>query len=324
MNEVVAPDVWVSTVTDSPARRDLARLYTEALRASLAEASEGALRRAGEIGRQGFTQGLRLHDLVAIHHQALAMIPLRNPTLALPEEIVRAGEFFAEAVAPYEIAQRGFREATSALRHMNETLEREIQRIAHSVHDEAGQLFDAARLAMSAIGDDLPQAVRDRLREVGTTLDRAESELRRISHELRPLVLDDLGLVPALRALADGLSRRTGVRIRIESTLPRRPPGNVEMALYRVVQEALANVVRHARARTATVRLTLEGKGRLRCAVRDDGAGFDVGSLLSRREEGGLGLLGIRERLKAVGGSLLIDSVPGLGTELAALVPLEE
>ncbi len=305
MNEVVAPDVWVSTVIDSPARRDLAPLYTEALRASLAEASEGALRRAGEIGRQGFTQGLRLHDLVAIHHQALAMIALRNPTLALPEEIVRAGEFFAEAVAPYEIAQRGFREATSALRHMNETLEREIQRIAHSVHDEAGQLFDAARLAMSAVGDDLPPAVRDR-------------------HELRPLVLDDLGLVPALRALADGLSRRTGLRIRIESTLPRRPPGNVEMALYRVVQEALANVVRHAHARTATVRLTLEGKGRLRCAVRDDGAGFDVGSLLSRREEGGLGLLGIRERLKAVGGSLLIDSVPGLGTELAALVPLEE
>jgi signal transduction histidine kinase len=89
------------------------------------------------------------------------------------------------------------------------------------------------------------------------------------------------------------------------------------------VQEALANVVRHAHARTATVRLTLEGKGRLRCAVRDDGVGFDVGSLLSRRE-GGLGLLGIRERLKAVGGSLLIDSVPDLGTELAALVPLEE
>lgn len=324
MNEVVASDVLVSTVTDPPARRDLAPVYAEALRANLAEGSEGALRRASEIGRRGFAQGLRLHELVAIHHEALAMISLRDPSPALPEQIVRAGEFFAETIAPYEVAHRGFREATSALRHMNETLEREIQRIAHSVHDEAGQLLDAARLAMSSIDDDLPPSLRDRLREVGATLDRAETELRRISHELRPLVLDDLGLVPALRALADGISRRTGLRVRIDSSLPRRPPVNVETTLYRVVQEALANVVKHARARTATVRLTPEGKGRLRCAIRDDGIGFDVGSLPSRRGEGGLGLVGIRERLKAIGGSMWVDSVPGQGTELAAVVAVED
>jgi signal transduction histidine kinase len=325
MNEVAAPDALVANVTDSPAARHLAPLYADALRANLAETSEGALRRAYEIGRQGFAQGLGILELVAMHHEALARLSARDPgSDALPGQIVRAGEFFAESVSPYEMAHRGFREATSALRKLNETVEREIQRIAHSVHDEAGQLLDAARLAISAVGDDLPPILRERLREVGCMLDRAETELRRLSHELRPTILDDLGLVPALQLLAEGISRRAGLRVRIENSIARRPPANVETTLYRVVQEALTNVVRHSRARNATIQLARRGKGNLRCSVRDDGSGFDVASTLSDRGRGGLGLVGMRERLNAVGGRLRIRCQPGRGTELMADVPVED
>src|SRR5205807_408366 len=108
-----------------------------------------------------------------------------------------------------------------------------------------------------------------------------------------------------------------------ESSLARRPPANVETALYRVVQESLTNVVRHARARNATIQLARRGKGNLRCSIRDDGSGFDVASTLSNHAQGGLGLVGIRERLNAVGGSLQIHSQPGRGTELIADVPDE-
>jgi len=325
MNEVVARDVLVGSATDSSGHRDLAALYADALRANLAERSEGALQRAYEIGRQGFAQGLGILELVAVHHEALATLSKRDGgSVPLSQQIVRAGEFFAETLSPYEMAHRGFREATSALRKLNQTMEGEIQRIAHSVHDEAGQLLDAARLAMSAVGDDLPPILRERLREVGCMLDRAETELRRLSHELRPTILDDLGLVPALQLLAEGISRRAGLRVRIESSLARRPPANVETALYRVVQESLTNVVRHARARNATIQLARRGKGNLRCSIRDDGSGFDVASTLSNHAQGGLGLVGIRERLNAVGGSLQIHAQPGRGTELIADVPAED
>jgi signal transduction histidine kinase len=321
MNEMGAPDALVATATGVRARRDLAALYADALRANLAETSEGALRRAYEIGRHGFAHGLGILELAAMHHEALARISTRNPgSAALPEQIVRAGEFFAESLSPYEMAHRGFREATSALRKLNETMEREIQRIAHSVHDEAGQLLDAARLAISAVGDDLPPLLRERLREVGCMLDRAETELRRLSHELRPTVLDDLGLVPALQLLAEGISRRAGLGIRIENSVTRRPPANVETALYRVVQEALTNAVRHSHARSATIQLASRGKGNLRCSIRDDGSGFD----LSMAQRGGLGLIGMRERINAVGGRLQLRSQPGRGTELIADVPVED
>jgi two-component system, NarL family, sensor histidine kinase UhpB len=319
MNEVGARDALGATATGVPARLGLAALYADALRANLDETSENTLRRAYEIGRHGFAGGLGILELAAMHHEALARISRRDPALAaLPEQIVRAGEFFAESLSPYEMAHRGFREATSALRKLNETLEREIQRIAHSVHDEAGQLLDAARLAISAMGDDLPPLVRERLREVGCMLDRAENELRRLSHELRPTILDDLGLVPALQLLAEGISRRGGLGIRIENSLARRLPANVETALYRVVQEGLTNVVRHSRARNATIQLSRR-KGNLRCSVRDDGSGFDVAHV----PRGGLGLVGMRERLHAVGGKLQIRSQPGRGTELIAEVPVE-
>jgi signal transduction histidine kinase len=201
-------------------------------------------------------------------------------------------------------------------------MEREIQRIAHDVHDEAGPLLDAARLAMAGVADDLSPALQERFREIGAILDHAETELRRLSHELRPTMLDDLGLVPALQSLADRVSKRASLTVRVESSLEGRLRANVETALYRIVQEALTNVIRHSRASNVRVELSSEAR-MVRCVVRDDGVGF-VPAVLSGRSERGLGLLGIRERLNAIGGRLQIRSEPGRGTELLVEITLGE
>lgn len=209
-----------------------------------------------------------------------------------------------------------------ALRRLNETLEEEARRIAHALHDEAGQLLASVQLALEEVARTLAPPAGERLREVRRLLDLTEEQLRRLSHELRPTILDDLGLVPALEFLAGGVSARGGLRITVAGSWEGRLPALVETALYRSVQEALTNVTRHARATRVSVYLEREGEA-IRCAVRDDGGGFDVPAALARRGERGLGLIGIRERVAALGGTLEILSSPGRGCELAITIPLE-
>ncbi len=302
---------------------DRERAYSRALEDYLSRGGEDALQRAYEIGRIALSEGLGILDIAALHHAVLAQLLLRtNPPESLKQHLDRAQEFFGESLSPYEMAHRGFRDAISALHRLNETLEQEIQRIAHAVHDEAGQLLVAARLVMSDVSHELSPALQERLQEVGTILDQAEKQLRRLSHELRPTVLDELGLVPALQFLTEGISKRTGLSIQVQSSLKSRYVPNIEIALYRVVQEALTNVTKHARAKNVAIQLTSVARN-LHCLVHDDGVGFDAPSTLSGKGRSGLGLVGIRERLNAVGGTLQIDSVVGRGTELLVKIPVE-
>jgi signal transduction histidine kinase len=322
MSEGLVPGGLPTAGKDQLTAGDLVSFYTDALAANPGDVGEGALQRAYEIGRRGIAHGIGLLEIAALHHQALAKVVTdvsRSPRIQ--QQIRRAGQFLAECLSPYEMAQRGFNEAICALRRLNETMEGEIQRIAHAVHDEAGQLLDAARLAMSAVDRDANPVLRQRLHEIAGMLDQAEMELRRLSHELRPMILDDLGLVPALQVVAEGMARRNGLSMQVETCLEGRPPPNVETALYRIVQEALTNVIRHAHARNVKITLVRDAKGTLRCAIRDDGVGFDVVTVLSRKQRGGLGLIGIRERLNAVGGTLQIHSELHWGTELRIEIP---
>jgi len=305
--------------------QELEQSYSKALEEYLSIGGEDALRSAYEIGRTALAEGWSLLDMAAMHHAAIAQVlPGMSPSASLLTlNLGRAQEFFSESLSPYEIAHRGFQDATSALRRLNETLEQEIQRIAHAVHDEAGQLLIAARLAMSSVAHDIDPSLQKRLQEVGKIFDQVEEQLRRLSHELRPPILDDLGLVPALEFLADGVSTRAGLSIRIYSSLEDRFARNIETALYRVIQEALTNVTKHARAKSVEIRLTRVVKY-LHCQVRDDGVGFDVPTMLSCSAREGLGLIGIRERLHAVGGTLQIASAAGRGTELLVQIPVEK
>ena len=302
---------------------DVEHSYAKGLEEYLSGGGESALRSAYEIGRTALGHGLGVLDIAAMHHAALASVLHRmSGSAALEQDFDRAKEFFDESLSPYEMTHRGFREAILALRQLNETLENEIKRIAHTVHDEAGQLLVAARLAVAGVAHDVTPSLQERLQEVSTILDQVENHLRRLSHELQPTMLDDLGLVPALQFLTDGISKRSELSIGIQSSLKVRYAANIETALYRIIQEALTNVTKHARARNVKIRLTCVAKN-LHCRIRDDGMGFDLPTVLSRREQKGLGLVGIRERLNALGGTLHIDSEPGRGTELLVKIPVE-
>jgi signal transduction histidine kinase len=301
----------------------LERSYASALEEYLSTGGESALRSAYELGRSALADGRGVLDAATMHQEAIApLLERANLSVSHSQDLDRAQEFFRESLIPYEMALRGFQDATSALHQLNETLEQEIHRIAHAVHDEAGQLLFAARLAMSSMAHDIDPSLQERLQDVGAILDQVEKQLRRLSHELRPTILDDLGLVPALESLAESASKRAGLSIRTHSPLRDRYAQKIETAVYRVVQEALANIAKHAGATNVEIHLTRVDK-HLHCMVHDDGIGFDAPSVLSCRARGGLGLIGIRERLNAVGGTLQIDSAAGRGTKLLVKIPVE-
>ena len=217
------------------------------------------------------------------------------------------------------MAHRAVREANTALRGLNEFLEEQTRRISHELHDEAGQLLASVYLALDDVGRDLPAPAAARLQSVKTLLDEIEEELRRLSHDLRPTILDDLGLMAALDVLAEAVPRgpASGSRWKARGMIAFPPP--IETVLYRIVQEALNNVSKHAQASAVTVVVRREAR-RVCCSVRDDGVGFDPGTARSTAK--GIGLIGIRERLAALGGALSIDAAPGRGTELRVAIPL--
>jgi PAS domain S-box-containing protein len=196
--------------------------------------------------------------------------------------------------------------------------EEEARRIAHALHDEAGQVTASAGLILHELEPDLPARLRPRFkRALGLVLD-VEERLRRISHELRPTILDDLGFAAALGFLAESFSSRTGIEVDVRGEIgDGRLDATGEIALYRVAQEALSNVARHAAARRVLIELRSQ-KGAFRYAVRDDGRGFDS-SRAAR--SGGLGLVSMRERLEALGGSLVVRSSGRRGTEVIATLP---
>lgn len=209
-----------------------------------------------------------------------------------------------------------------ALRRLSENLELQAKSIAQALHDEAGQLLTSAHIALADAARDLPPAARERLQEVKKHLESVEDQLRRIAHELHPRILDDIGLVPALRFLAEGIEKRRGISIVVDATLARRLPSLIETTLYRFAQEALTNVSKHAKATHVTIRLEHDATT-LRCSIEDNGVGFDSEAVLARLGEQGFGLNGIRERLEALGGTVKFNSFPGRGTQLSITMPLE-
>jgi len=298
--------------------------YAASLREYAMGGGEAVLGLAYELGRRAIAERKSLLELVAIHHQILRELFQSSHDRKSQGHLVNAScDFLSECVSPYEMAQRGFQDAVKALRQLNETLEEEIKRIAYSVHDEAGQLLVAVHLAVANLAQELPQCQKEQVAQIEDLLNEIEKHLRRYSHELRPTILDDLGWIPAIRFLAEGISKRANLPIHIETKVSGRLPGTIETTLYRVVQEALTNAVKHAKAKNIWIRAWLKDQV-LHCAIRDDGAGFDAKAVQTSTGRKGLGLIAIRERLSAIGGTLWIDSSRRRGTELLIKLPREE
>lgn len=189
-----------------------------------------------------------------------------------------------------------------------QTQEEERRRVARELHDEAGQILSAAKIALDLEGRE----------EAARLVECALNQIRNLSHLLRPAELDDLGLLPALRNLAEDFEQRSRIHTRLllpESLAP--CAGDVEVTLYRVLQEALTNVARHAGAGEVEVCLRAEN-GRLRLTITDDGAGS------KSTPTPHLGLLGIRERVSALAGTLEITTADGSGFRLDAAIPVRE
>ena len=197
-----------------------------------------------------------------------------------------------------------------------------MDRIARELHDQAGQLLASVYLSLDTLRAHVAPGGGEKLERVIALLNQVEDEVRRVAHELRPVILDDLGLMPALRFLGEGMAQRATIPIRVAGSTAGRLPPRVETGLYRIAQEALSNVARHAHATRASIEVERDGS-EVRCRIRDDGRGFDPAAPARGEAGRGLGLDSIRERLAPLGGALEIHSRPGAGTELLIRVPLE-
>jgi signal transduction histidine kinase len=297
--------------------------YVSLLSEHVSGGGESTLGRAYELGRRAIAEQMSLVEIASLHHQALrGMIGDEKNAQRRQELLGASAEFLAECLSPYEMAHRGFQDAVKALRQLNETLEKEIKRIAYAVHDEAGQLLVAVHLALAELARELAKPQQEQIGRIEGLLNEVERHLRRYSHELRPTILDDLGWIPAIRFLAEGISKRSSLPIHIEATVSRRLSSAMETAIYRIAQEALNNIVKHAKAKNVWIH-AWQNKGVLFCSVRDDGVGFDPHHLQRASGQKGLGLVAMQERVSSIGGTLHIESNPGRGTEVRLQLSLE-
>lgn len=307
----------------SDRRCELAEDYVHALQHYLCEPEEPALARAHELGRKALTDGLGVLEMASAHSRALAAALNSVSGDADRARLLNAVEtFFIEALSPFEMAHRGFWDANVGLRRLNDVLEGQARRIAFALHDEAGQLLACVHLALAAVASSVPPELAQDIREARSLLDQTEQRLRNLAHEIRPPILDDMGLIPALELLSDGMSKRWGLAVAVQASINGSLPAIVETTLYRIAQEALTNVVRHAKATHASVILQ-QAVDKIACSIRDDGVGFDAVAVAIGKDAHGMGLTEIQERVTALGGNLHLGANTPCGAALTVEIPLQ-
>jgi signal transduction histidine kinase len=237
--------------------------------------------------------------------------------------LVTAPAVWLLAVAPL---RRLFEARGRLLRRLFESQEQERARIARDLHDGVGQNLTALLVGLRTIEDAGDVATAGaRARELRELASAAHGEVRRLARGLRPVALEELGLVPAVERLCEDFQRTHGVEVtlRLDPPLAARLDPGAETALYRIVQEGLANVARHARARAVELLFRKDGEGLL-LALRDDGRGFDAADLEALEgREGSFGLGSMRERALMLGGECAVRSRRGEGTSVEIRIPLE-
>ncbi len=205
--------------------------------------------------------------------------------------------------------------------HVLTAQEEERTRIARELHDDTAQALTSVLVRLRLLERSAEdKRLRSGLAELRDLTVETLEGVRRLAIDLRPPMLDDLGLEAAIQSHVQDFSRRWQINVNFTSSGLGRLPPNVELVLYRIVQEALSNVAKHASASRVETRLSRKGRT-LRLLVEDDGCGFDVETAKGSRQSG-LGLFGMEERLALIGGTLQVESSPGKGTRLSAEVPL--
>ena len=238
------------------------------------------------------------------------LLALRSE-LELVAEVVRS----ANATAPAE-AQSNLRNAS---RQVFQVIEQERMRIARDMHDGPAQSMSNLVLQAEILERlvNQPEAIMAELQDFKSSVRNALDETRQLIFDLRPMTLDDLGLVPTLRKYTREFGEKHGMQVRLHAVgEAQRLPGNIEGTLFRIIQEALTNVQKHARAQLVEVSLNLS-RERATATVKDDGQGFDVRAIEANQVENrNLGLISMRERCELERGVLEVKSQPGKGTEI--------
>jgi len=250
----------------------------------------------------------------------------RDPFTALDESFLRAlGQQVGAALEQadlYERLEARTVELATLSARMVEQHEEERRRLSRELHDETAQVFSAVKIELGVLRDGASQPVAQRLDRALDLVDAGIRSVRNVVNDLRPSLLDDLGLLPALRSLVGEFGERSGIAIRLDAA-PAVPPlsKEAELALFRALQEALANVARHAAARAVEVGIRVD-RGTVVLEVRDDGRGIPTGAEVRDFERAGhMGLAGMRERIGALGGAVRFEGRPGEGVRLEVRLP---
>jgi signal transduction histidine kinase len=271
------------------------------------------------------------HEQLLVTYAAQVAIIIRNAQLyeeltASKEDLER--KVIARTQELQEAKEALLQKAGQLQRLLNETVgvqERERQRIAQDMHDGINQLLIGAMLELKSarerLGVDDHASAEVSLQRVKDVLDRIERDLREIVYDLRPPTLDALGLAPSLRRYAERFQQyfRTPCEVRVEGE-PYRLPPDIEIGIYRIMQEALQNVSAHSQAKQAVVTIAFLPEA-VALSVVDDGEGFDL-DLVQRNQIGHLGIMGMQERTESLGGQLVIQTGPRQGTQINLRIPV--
>jgi signal transduction histidine kinase len=364
----------------------LARRYASILCRYLANGEEAVLEEAYALGRWAVAHGLGILKVARVHHQVLEKCwhDLGPPQAQSEASRFRAAEtFLLEALSPFEITHRGFRETNQSLKRLIRTLEkrnvelaainRELQkeitgrkrteralresekhfrdlfndarqmeenlrslanqvlsaqeeerkRISRELHDEVGQALTAVSVTLATLkSSDLGASGADtRLTEAQRLLRSTMEIVHNFARELRPSILDELGLLPALRSYLNGFAALTGLKVRFQCNNAAEQLGpERKIVLFRIVQESLTNVAKHAEASQVAVSLRKVGNT-IAMEVADNGKSFQADGQRLRGKR--LGLLGMQERVRLVDGKFSILARPAVGTKVRVVVPLE-
>ena len=254
-----------------------------------------------------------------VRNSAIGVIAVHDklgPDPRFSDSDLRLAETFASrAAVATDLSQRVARDA---LRRVVSAQEGERRRLARELHDETGQALTSILLGLKPLEDSLrDDASSGAVANVRALVVATLQDVRRLAVELRPAALDDFGLVSALERLTETFAEQTGLAVDFESALGSdRLPSDTETALFRIVQESLTNVVKHAQAQRVSISLTREG-GFVTAVIEDDGTGFDA----ANTRDDAFGLSGMRERVALLDGGFEVESSPGVGTTIAVEVP---
>lgn len=268
-----------------------------------------------EAGADGYiTRPIEHRELLA---RVQAMLRIQSAEHALIEAHADLERRVAERTAELSEANRALKAMSLRLFEVQEA---ERRFIARELHDEVGQTLTGLKLVLETSFHPGPGPEREAMKEAVSLIDELMERIRTLSVDLRPHMLDDLGLLTALEWHFQRYGKQTGIQVRFKHTpLAGRLPAQLETATFRIVQEALTNIARHARVKEVNVRLWADDE-RLRIQVEDAGAGFDPVRALASRASAGLA--GMRERAELIGGEFTLESTPGTGTLLTVELPM--